>query len=57
MAKNNQVIIFSLFSISKEISNIRDRNTALISLITTKEKYMTTLADKPRERYKPQLRR
>lgn len=46
MAKNNPVIIFSLFSISIEISNIRNRNTALISLIKPKDKYTTTLKDK-----------
>lgn len=57
MAKNNQVILFSLFFISKEISNIRERNTALISLVTQKEKYMTALADKSRERYKSYLRK
>lgn len=46
MAKNNQVILISLLFISIEIRNITDRNTALISLVTQKEKHMTTLADK-----------
>lgn len=57
MAKNNQVILFSLLFISKEISNIREGNTALISLVTQKEKYMTALADKSRERYESYLRK
>lgn len=46
MARNNQVILISLLFISIEIKNITDRNTDLISLVTQKEKYMTTLADK-----------
>lgn len=55
MAKNNQVILFSLLFISKEINNIREGNTALISLVTGREKYMMALADKSRERYKLHL--
>ena len=43
MAKNNQMILFSLLCNSKEISNTREGNTVVISLVTQKEKCMLFL--------------